>query len=88
MWIVIATDGSADRRKEILPERDVDVWTGYDFAGRAGRYSTMKYKWYHFSGTDWEAKLQNNDHLYRFVGPGKPGWAKDVDDSQGNADYL
>lgn len=64
------------------------MWTGYNFAGRAGRYSQMKYHWYHFSGTDWEAKLRNNDHLYRFVGSGKPGWAKDVDDSLGNADYL
>lgn len=48
----------------------------------------MKYNWRHFSGTDWEARLQSNEKLYRFVGSNKPGWAKDVDDSEGNADYL
>lgn len=77
-----------DRMKVLSPEHDIDVWTGYNFDGRGGKYSQMKYRWEHFSGTDWEAKLQTNDNLYRFVGPNKPGWASDVDDSQGNADYL
>lgn len=48
----------------------------------------MKYHWYHFTGTDWEANLKTTDCLYRFTGAGKAGWAKDVDDGLGNYDYL
>ncbi|ETN45051.1 uncharacterized protein HMPREF1541_09927 [Cyphellophora europaea CBS 101466] len=77
-----------NRLKELSGPQEVEVWTGYDFAARAGRYSQMKYHWHHFSGTDWEARLKTNEKLYKFVGPQKPGWALDVDDSDGNADYL
>ena len=77
-----------DRLNVVSPEHDVEVWTGFNFEGRGGKYSNMKYRWQHFSGTDWEAGLRSNDKLYRFVGPNKPGWATDVDDSDGNADYL
>ncbi len=77
-----------DRRKECSPVHEVEVWTGYDFSGRGDRYSSMKWHWHHFSGTDWEAKLQSNEHLYKFVGPNKPGWAQDVDKSYGNYDFL
>ncbi|RMZ91849.1 hypothetical protein DV736_g893, partial [Chaetothyriales sp. CBS 134916] len=77
-----------DRLKDISPIHEVEVWTGYDFSGRKGKYSTFRYHWHHFSGTDWEAALKTNDSLYKFVGPGKPGWAPDVDNSFGNSDYL
>ena len=67
---------------------EIEAWTGYDFAGRGDRYSSMKYHWYHFSGTDWEAGLKSNEKIYKYVGPNKLGWATDVDDSLGNYDYL
>ncbi|RMZ77986.1 hypothetical protein DV737_g4094, partial [Chaetothyriales sp. CBS 132003] len=77
-----------DRLKDISPVHEVEVWTGYDFPGRKGKYSTFRYHWHHFSGTDWEAALKTNESLYKFVGPDKPGWALDVDNSFGNSDYL
>ncbi|RMD42621.1 hypothetical protein DV735_g2492, partial [Chaetothyriales sp. CBS 134920] len=77
-----------DRLTDISPVHEVEVWTGYDFPGRQDKYSTFKYHWHHFSGTDWEAGLKTNESLYKFVGPGKPGWALDVDNSFGNSDYL
>lgn len=77
-----------DRLKNIGGEHEVEVWTGYNFDGRNDKYSSFKYHWHHFTGTDWEARLQTNDDIYRFVGRGKPGWAKDVDDTFGNYDYL
>lgn len=77
-----------NRNKADGKAHEIEVWTGYEFAGRNGRYSTMQYHWHHFSGTDWEASLKTNENLYRFVGPNKPGWAKDVDDGLGNYDFL
>lgn len=64
------------------------MWTGYNFPGRGDKYSSFKYQWHHFNGTDWEATLKSNDNIYCFTGPNKKGWAKDVDDSLGNYDYL
>lgn len=77
-----------DRLKEVGGAHEVEVWTGYKFSGRNDKYSSFKYHWHHFTGTDWEAQLESNNDIYRFLGSGKPGWAKDVDDSFGNYDYL
>lgn len=77
-----------DRRKDIGEPHEVEVWTGYDFKARYDKYSSSKYRWYHFTGTDWEASLKTNENIYRFLGEGKDGWAKDVDDTLGNYDYL
>lgn len=76
-----------DRTKEIGKPLEVEVWTGFDFAARGDRYSTMKYHWNHFSGIDHDAKTKSNG-VYKFVGQGKQGWAKDVDHELGNYDYL
>lgn len=77
-----------DRRKETGKRREVEVWTGYNFDGRNNKYSSFKYHWYHFTGTDFEARLKSSEHIYRFVGENKPGWARDVDDELGNYDFL
>ena len=82
------TDRYVDRLKDIGEVEQVEVWTGYRYDGRGDTYSSFKYRWYHFTGTDWEAKLQSNENIYRFIGKNKPGWAKDVDDTLGNYDYL
>ena len=47
----------------------------------------MKYRWYHFSGTDYDHRTQSNG-IFKFLGRGKKGWAKDVADELGNYDYL
>jgi alpha-amylase len=49
-------------------------------------YSSMKYRWYHFSGVDYDA-IHRQTAIYKIVGPNK-GWAKDVSTENGNYDYL
>jgi alpha-amylase len=76
-----------DRRKETGKPQEIEAWTGFDFKGRGGMYSSMKYNWNHFTATDYDAKTQTNA-IYKFLGRDKKGWSKDVDDELGNYDYL
>ncbi|THC98303.1 hypothetical protein EYZ11_002236 [Aspergillus tanneri] len=61
-------------------------WVGFDFPGRGGLYSPMKYHSRHFSGVDWDQRRRKNA-IYKIVGPNKD-WANDVSKENGNYDYL
>ncbi len=76
-----------DRTRELGKPIEIEAWTGFDFAGRKDRYSAMKYRWHHFTGTDYDHRTQTNG-VFKFLGRGKKDWAKDVDDELGNYDYL
>lgn len=76
-----------DRQKEIGKPKEIQAWTSFDFPGRGEKYSIMKYRWNHFSGIDRDTKM-NERGVYKFVGPGKQGWAADVSEEFGNYDYL
>lgn len=90
---------SPDRRKEISPPRQIEPWIHYNFPGRGDRYSAMKWHRQHFNGTDWDQRGQRHA-IFKIVdapdmsptmdGPrvSRKGWAEDVDDENGNADYL
>ena len=41
-----------DRTKVISDETEIKAWLGFDFPGRGDKYSSLKYHWYHFTGTD------------------------------------
>lgn len=82
---VIEVD-SDDRTKEISEPFDIDGWLGFDFPGRGDKYSSQKYHWYHFTGTDWDAKTEKKA-IYKICGENK-GWSTSVDKEQGNADYM
>jgi len=58
----------------------------FDFAGRGGKYSSMKYHYEHFTGVDWD-DLHNESAIYKIFRPRKD-WAQDVSDEHGNYDYL
>lgn len=75
-----------DRNKETSDPYEIEAWLGFDFKGRGDKHSKMKYHWYHFSGTDWDAGNERNA-IFKIVGDGK-GWSKSVDDEGGNADFL
>jgi alpha-amylase len=77
----------SDRTKEIGKSEEIEAWVGFDFNGRGGKYSSMKYNWNHFNATDHDAKT-NTNAIYKFLGKGKKGWSNDVDDELGNYDYL
>jgi alpha-amylase len=75
-----------DRTKEISEPYEIEGWLGFDFPGRGDKYSSQKYHWYHFSGTDFNAE-NNKRAIYKILGDNK-GWSSSVDNEQGNADYM
>ncbi|KAJ5820505.1 hypothetical protein N7474_006096 [Penicillium riverlandense] len=74
------------RNIEIAPPGDIEGWVGFDFPGRRGKYSSMKYRWQHFTGVDWD-DMGSEHAIYKTCGY-KKGWAMDVSDESGNYDYL
>jgi alpha-amylase len=77
---------SDDRTKETSEPYEIEGWLGFDFEGRGDKYSSMKYHWEHFSGTDWN-QANEKKAIYKIVGDNK-GWSNSVDDEGGNADYM
>jgi len=79
----------------------IEPWVHYNFPGRGDKYSTLKWHWEHFNGTDWDQRGQRNA-IFKIVDPPeteshpkassteliRKGWADDVDSENGNADYL
>ncbi|MEK0315496.1 alpha-amylase [Cohnella sp. 56] len=77
----------ADNRLEDISEPfDIEGWTKFDFPGRGDRYSSFKWNYEHFNGTDCDARADRQG-IYRIVGEGKR-WNENVDDAFGNYDYL
>ena len=75
-----------DRTKEIGEIHEITAWLGFDFPGRGDKYSSMKYGWQHFSGTDWDSKNKKRG-IFRIVGENKY-WSHSVGTESGNADFL
>jgi alpha-amylase len=75
-----------NRTQEIGEPYEIEGWLGFDFPGRGEKYSAMKYHWYHFSGTDFNA-ANDKKAIYKICGDNK-GWSSSVDGEQGNADYM
>lgn len=99
-WAV-EVDG-ADRRQELTRPRKIEPWIVYNFPGRGDTYSSLKWHSKHFNGTDWDQKGEKHA-IFKIVDPPESmprpgqqivskrrpkGWAVDVDDLNGNADYL
>ncbi|KAA6411902.1 MAG: putative glucan 1 [Lasallia pustulata] len=75
-----------DRLHKITGPYEIEGWLGFDFPGRGDEYSTQKYHWYHFSGTDYNA-ANNKTAIYEILGENKH-WSLSVDREKGNYDYL
>lgn len=82
---VIEVDQS-DRTKEIGEPFEMSAWLGFDFPGRGDKYSSQKYHWEHFSGTDYDAETERTG-IFRILGDNKH-WSNSVGDEAGNADFL
>jgi len=75
-----------DRMKEVGEPYEIEAWLGFDFPGRGDTYSSLKWHWYHFSGTDYNAANEKKA-IYKICGEGKR-WSESVGKEQGNADYM
>jgi len=78
-----------NRNREISDKYEITAWVGYDFPGRQGKYSEMRYHWYHFTGVDYNADNRLTA-IYKIMGDQSDGWADagDVDTEKGNYDFL
>ena len=75
-----------DRTREIggAGGEGIVAWTGYEFPGRKGAYSPLKWNWECFTGIDYDGRKRESG-VWRFEGK---QWAVDVDEELGNYDYL
>ncbi|MCE7792885.1 alpha-amylase [Salipaludibacillus sp. CUR1] len=73
-----------NRWQDISGTYEIDAWTGFDFSGRHKVYSDFKWRWFHFNGTDWDARNEET-HIFRFT---HTNWNWEVDGEKGNYDYL
>lgn len=77
-----------DRTTAISEPFTIKGWTHFTFPGRQKQYNDFEWHWYHFTGTDYDAKRRKSG-IYLIQGDNK-GWADDelVDNENGNYDYL
>ncbi|KAK4167034.1 alpha-amylase [Cladorrhinum sp. PSN259] len=76
-----------DRMKEDKQgggKRDVEVWTGFDFPGRQGKYSGLRWRKEHFTGVDYD-DVSKEKGVWKLEGK---EWKDDVDEELGNYDFL
>jgi alpha-amylase len=74
-----------DRRREVEGgKREIEAWTGFEFPGRKGRYSQMRWTKEHFTGVDYD-HITKERGVWKFEGK---DWAEDVDEELGNYDFL
>jgi alpha-amylase len=64
----------------------MEAWLGFEFPGRGEKYSSQKYHWEHFSGTDYDAATEKTG-IFRILGDNKH-WSDSVGKEGGNADFL
>ena len=75
-----------NRCDELGDAYEMEGWTAFLFPGRAGKYSSFQWHWYHFSGLDYDAGRQQGG-IFKIQGEGKD-WCQMVDHEKGNYDYL
>ncbi|ELU42665.1 alpha-amylase [Rhizoctonia solani AG-1 IA] len=68
-----------DRTRDITDKYDIEGWTAFDFPGRNGKYSQLKWTFNHFT--------VRMGPIFRIDGDGK-NWAQGVDHENRNYDYL
>ena len=74
----------ADRNQIISDSELIEVSTKFTFPARKGKYSTFTWNWEDFDGIDYDVKGHKHaDFLFD-----SKKWNDDVDDENGNFDYL
>ncbi|EGG10518.1 family 13 glycoside hydrolase [Melampsora larici-populina 98AG31] len=77
---------SNNRNEEISDAYEIEAWTGFNFPQRKGKYSEFEWHSHHFTGVDYDNKNKKKA-IFKIEGNGK-AWATDVDEENGNFDYL
>jgi alpha-amylase len=83
---VEATPFDVDDRNTTVGEyQKIKAWTHFTFPGRAGKYSTMEWHWWHFDAIDRNVYNEGESAVYLLKGK---SFDKNVDLEKGNFDYL
>jgi alpha-amylase len=85
-WVSAVEVHENNRNAVASGSYNISAWTSFTFPGRGNKYSSFKWKWYHFDGVDWDDS-RGLKRIYRINGTGK-GWDWEVDTEFGNYDYL
>jgi alpha-amylase len=84
--VLRATPYAPDNRRHALgPTREVQVWTRFDFAGRAGQHDPRTWDARHFVAVDHDAREPLQEAIYLFEGK---AFDTAVDEEYGNYHYL
>lgn len=75
-----------DRTKEVSDPFDIEGWTKFTFPNRDNKYSSFKWGFEYFNGTDFDA-MEDRTGVFRIIGDNKT-WNDEVDDEFSNYDYL
>lgn len=75
-----------NRNEVISKPFDIEGWTKFNFPGRGNQYSSFKWNFEHFNGTDYDAS-KDRTGIFRILGKNKQ-WNENVDSEFGNYDYL
>jgi alpha-amylase len=73
-----------DRLETIVESKKLSVWTGFEFPGRNGKYSSFRWNKSHFSGVDWNS-ITGMSAIFKLS---EHTWSTKVDGENGNYDYL
>ncbi|EUC63189.1 glycoside hydrolase family 13 protein [Rhizoctonia solani AG-3 Rhs1AP] len=73
-----------DRLQDMGQKHDIEGWTAFDFAGRAGKYSSFKWRYDDFTGVDHDNRTGQNA-IFRIWGK---SWSTRVDTERRNYDFL
>ncbi|MDB9528222.1 alpha-amylase [Oscillatoria sp. CS-180] len=74
-----------NRTRIIGQARKIKAWTGFDFPKRDGKYSRMKWRWYHFDAVDHNLYEPNFKAVWKMA---DKSFETKVDLEIGNYDYL
>jgi len=75
----------ANRYHPLGEPRPVRSWTGFNFPGRGGRYSSMEWHWWHFDAVDYNSLDPGFHAIWRVR---EKEFDQNVDLEDGNYDYL
>ena len=75
----------ADRHNPVGPPREIEAYTKFNFAGRAGAHSKTQLSAKHFDGVDYDKRSESDDLVYMLAGK---AFDRFVDGENKNFDYL
>ncbi|MGG6296858.1 alpha-amylase [Leptolyngbya sp. AN02str] len=76
---------SNNRSRDLGGPRRIKAWTAYNFPGRGDKYSSMKWRWWHFDGVNHNMYQPGDSTIYRIAGK---SLERNVELQMGNYDFL